>query len=371
MIEKLKSGISFWGFPIAVILVIVVVLSFLAALGGPPGPGSPYKPRVEAPAAIYEPREYNDVPQQLNLTGLTESNEAAGSGGQASGGYVPTDAPPGQLSPGSRVPGPGATFVFRVYGRAHGVGLCMDGVKYRALAGQSCMSIINYYYTGVTLARIDDARVIRVKGRDGAVRSMSMHDYLCRLAEEPEDYPTEGLKVLYIAARTYTLSCINRGKHASDGYDICSSGSCCQAFDENKDLSRSPNNVAAVNATAGQVLYHNGAPITAAYCGSCGGHTENSEDGFGGAALAYLRGKPDSYCSRSPRFCAVKEFTVDQLGSRLGVAGLSLLDLSDRTPGGRVRNARVVGDGGAKVMTGRALAGALGFSSTRFEYSFR
>lgn len=371
MIEKLRSNISFWGFPIAVILVIVVALSFLATIGGPADKKTPYKPRVEAPAAIYEPREYNDVPQQFNLAGLTESNQAASPGGEAAPGFVAADAPSGRLSPGSEVPGPGAVFVFKAYGRAHGVGLCMDGVRYRAQSGQPCMSIINYYYTGVTVGHIDDARTVRVKCRDGAVRSMSLHDYLCRLAEEPEDYPAEGLKVLYIAARTYTLSCINRNKHSASGYDICSSGDCCQAFDANKDLSRSPNNVAAVNATAGQVLYYNGTPITAAYCGSCGGHTENSEDGLGGSPLPYLRGKPDSFCSRSPRFCAVKEFSVGQLQSKLGVGELKLVDLSDRTPGGRVRNARLVGAGGTRIMTGRALASALGFSTTRFEYSLR
>ena len=287
-----------------------------------------------------------------------------------------TTSQAGTLNAGSEVPGREAVFVFKGYGRAHGVGLCMDGVKYRALEGQSCMDILNYYYTGVTLTRVDEQRPIKVKGRDGQVRTLPMNEYLYRLVEEPEDYPAEGLKVLYAAARTYTLSCIARGKHAGAGYDICSSGECCQAFSETKDLSKYPNNIAAVNATAGQALFYDGSPIIAAYCGSCGGHTDNNEDVWGGQPIPYLRGKPDPYCASSPRFCAVAELPVSQLESKLsasgsGVGSLTLVDLSNRTPGGRVRVVRLVGSAGTKEISGLALARLLGFSGTRFEYAFR
>jgi len=280
------------------------------------------------------------------------------------------------LSAGSEVPGPEAVFVFKGYGRAHGVGLCMDGVKYRALAGHSYMDIINYYYTGVTLTQVDESQPIRVKGRDGQVRTLPMKEYLYRLVEEPEDYPAEGLKVLYVAARTYTLSCMARGKHAQGGYDICSSGSCCQAFSENKDLSKYPNNIAAVNATAGQALFYDGSPITAAYCGSCGGHTDNNEDVWGGQPMPYLRGRPDPYCASSPRFTSVTELSVSQLESRLasaglGVGSLRLVDLSNRTPGGRVKVARFTGSSGTREMSGLAFAKLLGFTGSRYEYSFR
>ncbi len=272
---------------------------------------------------------------------------------------------------GIEISNPSTVMVFTQRGRAHGVGLCMDGVRYRAEAGQSCAEILGYYYTGVQISQTDDARPIRVKGRDGQVRTLSLRDYLYHLAEEPEDYPTEGLKVLYIAARTYTLNVIARGKHTAQGFDICPSGECCQAFDENKDVSKSPNNVKAVDATAGQIVTFNGQPITAAYCGSCGGHTENSEDVFGGAAVPYLRGKPDSYCSRSPRFQNTVEITAGALGSKLGVGSIKVLDLSDRTPGGRVRNAKVTGTSGSKTVKGITLQGALGFKNNLFDYTVK
>ena len=264
-------------------------------------------------------------------------------------------------------------YIFQGRGRAHGVGLCMDGVYYRALEGHSYRDIINYYYTGVQFAQTDENRPIRVKCRDGQVRAYPMKEYLYRLAEEPETYPAEGLKVLYVAARTYTLSVIDRQKHTAEGYDICSSGNCCQAFDENKDLSKYPNNRAAVDATAGQVLTCEGKPIIAAYCGSCGGHTENNEDVWSPTPIPYLRGKPDPYCQYSSRFAWTVTMRKSELEARLNSSGdtavgsLYSMDLSTRTPGGRVKTARLYGSAGTRTVSGGTLTSVLGFQSSLFE----
>jgi SpoIID/LytB domain protein len=258
-------------------------------------------------------------------------------------------------------------------GRAHGVGMCMDGVYYRAKEGQDYHAILNYYYTNVAFSRTDEARAVRVKGRDGQIRTLTMHDYLHHLQEEPDNYPYEELKCLYVAARTYTLSCITRNKHTAEGFDICSSGECCQAFDENKSLANYPNNNAAVDATSGEIMTYNGAPITAAYCGSCGGHTENNEDVWGSTPIPYLRGKPDTYCSSSPRFAWNATFTKADLENRLNsngdtaVGSLYVIDLSRRTPGGRVKTARIIGSSAIKTVPGSTLQSLLGFSSTRYD----
>lgn len=373
---KIRRALSFWGFPLVVGLVIVVSVSLILALAGNrEKPKVPYRPVSERPR--YMMAEQVDQEQAgLPAAGTSESN-AAVAGGQGSTAVSSGNSTIAGtiLSSGGEIPRPDAVFVFKGYGRAHGVGLCMDGVLYRAQSGQSCNQILNYYYTGVTIGQSDDNRTVRVKCRDGAVRSYSMKEYLFRLAEEPDSWPAEGLKVLFIAARTYTLNVIARGKHSASGYDICSSGDCCQAFDANRDLSKVPNSVAAVNATAGQIITYNGSPITAAYCGSCGGHTENNEDVWGGQAMPYLRGKPDTFCSRSPRYCGVVEMSVASLKSKLSglgcnVGDLKVIDLSDRTPGGRLRNVKVVGTSGTKSISGKSFAKMLGLN-TRLEYSFR
>ena len=390
--ERIKERFPFLGFPLLLAVTVAVVVGVFALVIGLGSGGS---------GPVFDkgiPRLKNAKSENVTWTSGGEPNYAAGdtqedAGGQASAAQAATEAASpqaalqqaapqassaqtGELSAGGDVPGRESMFVFHGYGRAHGVGLCMDGVKYRALAGQSYADIINSYYTGVTFTQVDEHRPIRVKGRDGQVRTLPMNEYLYHLVEEPDDYPAEGLKVLYVAARTYTLSCIARGKHAGQGFDICSSGDCCQAFDENKTLAAYPNSIAAVDATAGQALFYNGSPIIAAYCGSCGGHTDNNEDVWGGAPIPYLRGVADPYCAASPRFCATAELSVSGLEGKLSAAGsgvgqLKLVDLSNRTPGGRVKVARLVGASGTREISGMALAKMLGFSGTRFDYTFR
>ena len=46
-------------------------------------------------------------------------------------------------------------FVFTGAGRGHGVGLCQDGAKGRALAGQNYQTIIKAYYTAASIKRVD------------------------------------------------------------------------------------------------------------------------------------------------------------------------------------------------------------------------
>jgi len=264
-------------------------------------------------------------------------------------------------------------YLFQGRGRAHGVGMCMDGVYYMAKAGANYHQILNYYYTSITFSYTDDTRPIRVKGRDGQIRTMTLHDYLYHLEEEPDDSPMEELKALYVAARTYALSCIARGKHAKEGFDVCSSGNCCQAFDENKDLSKYPNNCAANDATRGEIMTYNGQPIIAAYHGSCGGHTENNEDVWGGTPLPYLRGRVCEYCWHSPRYAWSYGFHRSELEAILNassdtqIGNLYAIDLSSRTPGGRVKTARLIGSLGTKSVSGGVLASRLGFPSTLFD----
>lgn len=264
-------------------------------------------------------------------------------------------------------------YYFSGTGRAHGVGMCMDGVYYMAKAGSDYHSILGFYYTGIAFSRTDENRPIRVKGRDGQIRVWTMNDYLHHLQEEPDNYPMEELKALYVAARTYTLSCIARNKHTAQGFDICSSGDCCQACDENKNIANYPNNNAAVDATTGEIMTYNGSPITAAYCGSCGGHTENNEDVWGGSAIPYLRGKPDPNCQYSPRFSWSRSLRKSEFEALLNsradtaVGNLYVLDLSRRTPGGRVKTARITGSAAIKTVPGSTLQALLGFQSTRFD----
>lgn len=378
--EQLKNAIKIWG-ALGLIVVLGIVAAFISL-------SSDSSARLEQAAReMEEANDEIDISNETPYTSYRKRSESY-SGGSSEDSPDPERAPEStvkldiapllnisSMSTGTSIPGRDSVFVFTGYGRAHGVGLCMDGVKYRALAGHSCNDIIHHYYTGVQINNVDDNQPIQVKGRDGGIRTMPLKEYLYHLAEEPETYPYEGLKVLAIAARTYTLSCIARGKH--QGFDVCSSGNCCQAFSETKDLSKFPNQIRSIDETVGQVITYDGAPIIAAYCGSCGGHTDSYVDVWGGQPVPYLQGKPDSFCSQASNFSTTVEISIADLTGKLrssagaNVGTLEIIDLSDRTPGGRVRTARIVGSSGTKDIPGKDLAAVLGFRSTRFDYTFR
>lgn len=378
--DRLKEAMTTWG-ALLLVLVLGVASSFLSVSQDPWAVAMAELEEAhldEAAAAEGETITYSYTPPKREV-----APTGGGSGLDDSSGPESSSPEPepkvsyaNAFSSGTPVPDQEAVFVFESRGRAHGVGLCMDGVYYRALAGQNCEEIIDYYYTGVQIQKVDDEQPIRVKCQDGQVREYPMREYLYRLTEEPDSFPYEGLKVHVISARTYTLSVIARGKHAAEGYDICSSGACCQAFNENKDLSKYPNHMAVVDQTESQVICYNGEPIIAAYCGSCGGHTENNEDVWGGEPIPYLRGKPDSYCRHSSRFSTMKEISVTDLTRKINAAGLSvgkleLVDLSSRTTGGSVIEARLEGSYGTKTLSGKKLAELLGLPTAKIDYSFK
>ena len=372
--EWTRGKLPIWGFHAILILLGVIFLCVQVVAAGK----GPAKAQHQWKAEWNETVDVEQSPVEKVTTPTVVASEQTSTpvlklppSQSLAATAQPSDASTAALSNGTSVPSADATFVFKCYGRAHVVVMCMDVVLYRAQDGQSYKTILNYYYTGITFSKIDDSRQVRIMGHDGQIRTWSMHDYLQHLQEEPNSSPMEELKCLYVAARTYALSCIARGKHSGQGYDLCSSGECCQACDENKTIANYPNNNKAIEETAGEIMTYNGQPIIAAYCGSCGGHTDNNEDVWGGAAIPYLRGRPDSYCSKSPRYVTVKEMSVREFQGKFGVGDLKVVDLSDRTTGGRVKNAKIVGSAGTKTITGKSLEDMLGFRGLRIDYSFR
>ncbi len=267
----------------------------------------------------------------------------------------------------------GGKVTFTGHGRGHGVGLCMAGVYYRALRGEEYHQIIRAYYTGVDFSHVSDDMPIRVRCRDNVVRTYPLREYLYRLQEEPDSWPREGLRVLMVAARTYTLSCIARGKHAGDGYDVCPYGSCCQAFNEQIDPATRPNIVAAVNDTAGEIITSGGEVIIAAYSACCGGYTAGVEEAWGGTPISYLS---PVYCDA----CAADEdhdwqvtMTWDELQAKLNshadtaVGTLYGFDIISRWTSGRVKQIRIDGSGGSRNVSGTLFASVIGLQ-THFFY---
>ena len=73
-----------------------------------------------------------------------------------------------------------------------------------------------------------DQRMITLAVQDNVIE-IALEDYLVGvvLAEMPASFENEALKAQAVAARTFAVNSLERGKH--EGYDLCSDSSCCQA----------------------------------------------------------------------------------------------------------------------------------------------
>ena len=125
---------------------------------------------------------------------------------------------------------------------------------------------------------------------------MNLEEYICGvlLGEVSAQFHEEALKAQAVAARTYTLYCIDALKKHDTGA-VCTDSSCCQAYCtpeeyiNNGGTSKEVQKVmAAVNATAGEAIYFDSKLICATYFASSGGQTEDALEVWGGT-YPYLK----------------------------------------------------------------------------------
>jgi hypothetical protein len=121
---------------------------------------------------------------------------------------------------------------------------------------------------------------------DGRIEEMRVDSYLKGVVptEMGLQKPIEALKAQAIAARSYAVT---TRRHASDGYDMCTTTH-CQVY---KPKNRYADSDLAVDETSGQVLAYEGKMVGAPFFGHCDGHTRNSEDVWS-QKVDYLRSVP-------------------------------------------------------------------------------
>jgi stage II sporulation protein D len=133
--------------------------------------------------------------------------------------------------------------------------------------------------------------------RDGLqlINVIPLEDYLAAVlgSEMPVSFPLEALKAQAVAARTYALQ--KKLDAYSNAFHLGSSVLHQVYGGVNRE---DPKTRAAVEATRGEVLTYELAPIEAYFHASCGGHTESGQDALG-RDLPYL--KPvDCPCGKLP-----------------------------------------------------------------------
>lgn len=213
---------------------------------------------------------------------------------------------------------------------------------------------------GLTPAVRDRAKPLRVQVAQerNAVRTVRVEDYV-RAAAISEFAPPSGdpvligqmLQVQTVIARTYALA--NRGRHARQGFDLCSTTH-CQVYEPSRlRTSRWADAAAtAVRQTAGAVVWHDGAPAVALFHADCGGHTSTSVNAWGGTERSYLKAVPDEghddsaharwtyAASTAAVLGAVNADARTRVGSRLDAISIVKRDLSGRALTMRLEGAR-------------------------------
>jgi stage II sporulation protein D len=195
-----------------------------------------------------------------------------------------------------------------------------------------------------------------------AINYVDLEHYLYSVVggEMPSGWPLEALKAQAVAARSYVL--YKRQQASNPNYDVGGTTT-WQVYKGLEEEAASTH--AAVDGTRYQVLTYNGQVIEAVFHSSSGGHTENVEDVWS-SPIPYLRGVQD-FDAGAPVYQWTQSFSVDELSYMMPDVGhIFSATPQSTTPRGRVREIRVEGDRGSRVMTGNDLRNALNLRSTLF-----
>lgn len=164
----------------------------------------------------------------------------------------------------------------------------------------------------------------------------------------------EALKAQSVAARTYAYSRINA--NSGSRYDVVN-----DIMDQVYKGIKGEYNLAnqAINSTRGQILTYNGAPITAYYHSTCGGHTEDVANVWDEHTNGYLKSVDDSdYCTWSKFYEWEMSWKPGELEGYLhnylrkqrdfkdGRFVIKDIIIKDRFPSGRISHLEVLTDKG-------------------------
>ncbi len=182
----------------------------------------------------------------------------------------------------------------------------------------------------------------------------------------------EALKAQAVCARSFALGNLN--KHKTYGFDVCSTTNCQVYRGTNR---ATDNSDAAVEQTAGQVLYADGKLAVGYYYASDGGASESNENVWGGDPISYLRGVVDPYedTVSIPNGTWSVTLSASQVANKLNAAGYSIgtvsrVEVTKRTDAGNVNQVTVTDTSGKTVvLKNSAVRTVFGLNSIRYTIS--
>lgn len=183
------------------------------------------------------------------------------------------------------------------------------------------------------------------------------------------DWESEALKAQTVASRTYALYV--KSKSFQKAYDVTAT-TASQVYGGLD--AESPATNAAVDATRGQVLIHEGELIIACFHADSGGYTEDAEKVWT-VEFPYLKGVPDTYSCSTDDSQWQYFITYADLSRKLSAYGLEAgrrvrIIPGERSASGRVITVKIITDDRRMEFTGnnfRIMAGPTKLRSTLFE----
>jgi SpoIID/LytB domain protein len=265
--------------------------------------------------------------------------------------------------PAAAAAAPPSTLVIEGAGEGHGVGMSQDGALGYAKHGASYQQILGHYYTGTTIGQAPAGTVVKVLV-GGKVKRVPLERYVRGVigAEMSPSWPAAALEAQAVASRTYALTA-----HAGGARFDVYSDTRSQVYNGAAAESAATN--AAVAATGGQILLYGGKPSIAYFFASSGGMTESVQDGFPGSeAKPWLVGVIDPFEGTASRWEVELPFATAARRLRgLFKGTFHGIEVLRRGTSPRILTARVLGTVAANIVSGPALAGRLGLTST-WEY---
>ncbi len=253
-----------------------------------------------------------------------------------------------------------STLVVQGAGDGHGVGMSQEGALGYAEHGWSYSAILTHYYTGTALGQAPAGAKVRVL-IGSRVHTLPLESYVRGVisAEMPASWPPAALEAQAVAVRTYALTA-HAGGSRFDVYSDTRS----QVYRGASAETASTN--AATIATASQIVTYDGAPAITYFYASSGGHTEDVQDAFGGAAEPWLVGVADPY-DQGPLHSWTLNMSFATVAKRLGglVHGAFRgIEVLARGSSPRILSAYILGSSGRTMVNGSQLADRLGLYST-------
>lgn len=208
-------------------------------------------------------------------------------------------------------------------------------------------------------------------GQIHVINRVELEDYVASTVggEMMPSWPAEALRAQAVAARTYVLH--EAGKRFESSWDVRAT-EISQVYLGLEGETQSTRS--ATEATAGQVLVHDGAPILAVFHSTAGGRTAGAGEVWG-RDLPYLKGievegeddAPYTYW-RAPKARVELETQARTMGFELGQ--IEAIDVGARTESGRVARLDLEGSRGRASLSGiplRQFAASIGLRSTLFD----